>query len=1102
MRGPLWRRRLWSPRISLAKLARTVETRVSSEEQHWQRVRADGLPTRSRRWPRHRWWSALAAIVMLVVAVCLVVQVLDPLYQLLFPAEGRRWLSERLPTLWTPCAGERRAPCTTLTRFFQPLVAAALGLALFYVLNKRRVHRWYNQRAQASATALVATADPSVDRVVGRDELCEVLIERIRDPQVRCPVVLVGGVGTGKTAIVVELTRQLARRGIVPVPVRMRDARLAAELAFEELARQRFQELVDAKLFSDGSGMRIWRHLRMSNRIAVLADGLHEPFGRDEEQSEENVLREAISQAAEARLPLIVTSRPYDPLRGMRAILVGLEPLGEGAALEHGLDGTAEVMRSSWAGIAALVKAADVTDSPFFLTVIRALHRCDRLPQLSRTETGGVVRPMDRYEARWRLLDAWRAALLDGTLKRDVSRGRDDRAATLEVLSAFACLALVRGTSHLEYQDMTRYHCAEQWAILETLHDRLGDRIRSNALDHITHAFVEGAEWSIVDVRRTEAQFLHGVVQAYLGMRYLTDPKLLDRLLGRLITSRRNPEALIALTLLSRHLAAGRSERPPLTERLPITQRQEPVARLVRHLREKANSEQDLCWRFELYATAVEIDTSARRPVHADLVREIEERWEGTGAGYVPNRPANQARLQLVRRIGDAARLIVDRSRTPRPERGGRADDVDLEPDYAAFFRLASREGSYRVRLAAAREIGLGGRTAVRCLREVGGVGPREMGRSATADRRAEHLAYWEQQLRGWILPLLYQSAHQDTDETPLGPTTEITQVGGDLREWLRALEAYHPARPESHVPITSEIALAQGFRLAANIRRPLVGRTPSHRSFLVEKAERALAHSRFWYSQLVLLQALTLFSLPFDPAEPLPRREPGANPYGLVRHWLRIAGQAVRGRTPGRTHPFLTEAGRLCVRALLSRRPERYCWVDERETSSRVGSSSKVAEVRREQSLWIPDSSGWSVLTPHAQRLLADVMLLLNLADRGDLLIDREDRLTRADRADLPPCLTNDRRPLRPDRTLATSESCSPGATCLDDCPFRLCPLPAEGEPQPHELDQNFCARQADLTSPWYLLSARAPWQNVSRSQLRQFWRHMSQRQLPEWRR
>jgi hypothetical protein len=1086
----------------LAKLARTVETRVSSEEQHWQRVRADGLPTRSRRWPRHHWWTALAVVVMLVVAGCLVVEVLNPLYQLFLPAGGRRWLSERLPELWNPCGGERLAPCTTLARFFQPLIAAALGLALFYVLNKRRIHRWYNRRAQASATALVATADPSVDRVVGRDELCEVLIERIRDPQVRCPVVLVGGVGTGKTAIVVELTRQLARRGIVPVPVRMRDARLAAELTFEELARKRFQELVDAKLFSDNSGIRIWRHLRMSNRIAVLADGLHEPFGRDEEQSEENVLREAISQAAEARLPLIVTSRPYDPLRGMRAILVGLEPLCEGAALEHGLAGTLEAVHSSWAGIVALVKAADVTDSPFFLTIIRALHRCDRLPQLSRTETGGVVRPMDRYEARWQLLDAWRAALLDGTLKRDVSRNRDDRAVTLEVLSAFACLALVRGTSHLEYQEMVRGHSAEQREILGRLHARLSNRMRSDVLDHITHAFVEGAEWAIVDVHRTEAQFLHGVVQAYLGMRYLTDPKLLGRLLGNLITSRRNPEALIALTLLSRYLAAGRSDRPPLTERIPIAQRQEPVARLVRHLRETARSEQDLCWRFELYAAAVEIDTSARRPVHADLVREIEEQWEGAGGGYVPNRPANQARLQLVRRIGDAARLVVDRSRTHRTELSSRPDGAGLEPDYAAFFRLASREGSYRVRLAAAREIGLGGREAVRCLHQLGGLGPHEMPRSTTADRRSEHLAYWAQQLRGWILPLLHQSAHQDTEETPLGPTPEITQVGGDLREWLRALEAYHPARPENYFPITSEIAFAQGFRLAANIRRPLVGRTPSNRSFLVEKAERALAHSRFWYSQLVLLQALTLFSLPLDPAEPLPRREHGANPYGLVRHWLRTAGQAVRGRTPGRAHPFLMEAGRLCVRALLSRRPERYCWIDERETSSRVGSSSSVAEVRREQSLWIPDSSGWSVLTPHAQRLLADVMLLLNLADRGDLLIDREDRLTRADRADLPPCLTNDRRPLRPDRTLETSESCSPGATCLDDCPFRLCPLPAEGEPQPHELDQNFCARQADLTSPWYLLSARSPWQTVPRSQLRRFWRRMSERQLPEWRR
>ncbi|WP_416904982.1 hypothetical protein [Micromonospora echinospora] len=1110
MRGPLWRRWWWSPRIWWARTTREAETRAGHSWQRRYRAQAATMPTRSRWWLRQRWWSVVALVVLLVVVTCLVTEALLPGYRIVADLVNDHVLGGRLPDGrgvrlppgWNPCEDPNRTDCAAVSKFFAPLVAAALGLAFFYLVYQRRVHHWYKRRARLSATALVPTADPSIDRVVGRDELCEVLIERIRDPQVRCPVVLVGGVGTGKTAIAVELTRQLARRGILPVPVRMRDVEITAELDFEALAKKRFQSLVDARLFSDSSGGRIWRHLRMGNRIAVIADGLHEPFGRDEEQSEENVLREAISQATEARLPLIVTSRPYDPLRGMRAILVGLEPLCEGAALEYGLDGTPEVASSSWGQVVDLVKGADVTDSPFFLTVIRALHRCDRLPRLSRAEAAGVLRPVDRYEARWRLLDAWRDALLDGALKRDVSRSRDDRSITLEVLSAFACLALLRGVSHLDHQRVLQERSADQREVLRALRGRL-KRIRPETLDHhITHAFVEGAEWAIVDVRQSEAQFRHGIVQAYLGMCYLTDRTLLDRLLRSLSTSRRNPEALIALTLLSRHLAAERRDRPSLPGLLPVPQRQEPVARLVRHLRKTARPEKDPCWRSEMYAAAVEIDTSARRPVHAELIREIDNGWEATDVGSVPNRPVNEAKLQLVRRIGDAARLVADRSRTRRTAPGGLADGAAPEPDYTAFFRMVSREGSYRVRLAAAREIGLGGRAAVRGLRQVGGLGPREMRRSTAADRRSEHLAYWEQQLRGWILPLLYQSAHQDAEGGPLGPVPEAAQVGGDLREWLCALEAYHPARPETYFPITSEMAFAQGFRLAANIRRPLVGRTPSHRSFLVEKAERALAHSRFWYSQLVLLQALTLFSLPFDPAEPLPRQESGANPYGLVRHWLRIAGQAAQGRTPGRTHPFLLEAGRLCVRALLSRRPERFCWIDEQETSSRVGSSAAPAQVRREQSLWIPDSSGWSVLTPHAQRLLADVMLLLNLADRGDLLIDREDRLTRADRPDLPPCLASDRRPLRPDRTLTTSESCSPGATCLDDCPFRLCPLPAEGESQPHELDQNFCARQADLTSLSYLLSARSPWQNTPRAQLRQFWRRMSERRLPEWRR
>ncbi|MEV5821655.1 hypothetical protein AB0L22_21060 [Micromonospora haikouensis] len=62
--------------------------------------------------------------------------------------------------------------------------------------------------------------------------------------------------------------------------------------------------------------------------------------------------------------------------------------------------------------------------------------------------------------------------------------------------------------------------------------------------------------------------------------------------------------------------------------------------------------------------------------------------------------------------------------------------------------------------------------------------------------------------------------------------------------------------------------------------------------------------------------------------------------------------------------------------------------------------------------------------------------------------------------------------------------------------------PAAHRGERLPHEMDQNFCARQRDLATLRYIFDARAPWQNGDYVGLRRFWREMSERQLPNWRR
>ncbi|WP_036372053.1 hypothetical protein, partial [Micromonospora sp. ATCC 39149] len=96
---------------------------------------------------------------------------------------------------------------------------------------------------------------------------------------------------------------------------------------------------------------------------------------------------------------------------------------------------------------------------------------------------------------------------------------------------------------------------------------------------------------------------------------------------------------------------------------------------------------------------------------------------------------------------------------------------------------------------------------------------------------------------------------------------------------------------------------------------------------------------------------------------------------------------------------------------------------------------------------------------------------------------------------------LTIDRSALRVTLSRRQAHEVHPGSTCIDDCPFRLCPLPPKGDELPYQMDEVFCARQVDLVGHWLRPQARAGWQAVNRSDLRAFWREMSERMAPAWR-
>ncbi len=259
------------------------------------------------------------------------------------------------------------------------------------------------------------------------------------------------------------------------------------------------------------------------------------------------------------------------------------------------------------------------------------------------------------------------------------------------------------------------------------------------------------------------------------------------------------------------------------------------------------------------------------------------------------------------------------------------------------------------------------------------------------------------------------------------------------------------------------------------------------------------LKGTEYWFSQLTLIQALCLLSL----SEQSEQRagKPDTDPEAIVRHWLDVAGRDSTDRNPntgvpGQPHPFVREAAQLAVLALKTGHPQRYMWIDESGVVGQVGSrKTSAGETYRKHRLWIPPSAGWTALNGRAQQLVADVLLLLNLAERGEAPRDRERRLNRSNRHDLPPCITRYRPALGPGLTVGTARSAAPGTGCVDGCGFELCPYPPKGTQPRVEMSEAFCRRQQTLLTRASLSRRKAPWQDMRRGQLIDFWEEMADR-------
>lgn len=1108
---------------------------------------------------KSRWYylslvaTVLGALLLLFLAVtALVTLANDKTY-----GTPVRWIDQR-------CKDNSFA-CTVLQTLTMPFLTLALATVAYLSFRFTRVRRAYLRKAREEPHELVETAGGVFGKVVGRDQLCEVLMEDQRDTRFRRTHVVVGGVGTGKTALIVLLTEQLARRKALPVPLRLRTS--DTNLDFRQLAFERFSREVQGYIRSDAEAEKVWRGLCQQGRIVVLADGLEEALtGDDLAEERDSVIRLAIRRANDERLPLIITSRPHDSLRGMEASLTDLEPLSEEAALTYISSGNAweDRQRLDW-----IVEKAGIAEAPTYLQIASELHEeglLERALTARSQEEAVETRGGDRAALRHHLLDSWIAAVISGRFRPELPLGQDERRAVVHYLSALACAGLASDSCEVHFTDVVDEHNPLRPRFPEILGE-LVRRVEDSRLD-IRLAAHWGARMGLVEVGGDKVRFQHSVIQAHLGARFMNAvihphipdepteghffPAALEKpgreLLIAMVLYSRTPQGscrhggdarageeaaahggdqqwcpvsaardLLVRAACKAQMAAREdtSAEAPGTPDGPEPQGERPDARRLsgRTLHAKA---------LELYAAALEIDSVDAEPQQHLIAMRLATAWSDLRAR--DPHTLCVAKTLLVSRFGDAMRGVAQRG--------------TVVPAYLELFEIARLEPSYPIRVAIAQEIGAGGDSAFAVLQA------RLRGPETDRDQRIERSADWmldlwgaqdpetdggeqgegerpghrradgdrahtpwevrereqrrreerrkeesereeeEQQWRdntmcAWLVPLLVGSVttqrHQNTPYE-------------FLEGWVRRVGA----SDESGAPaldLTVEIALAQGFKYAANRRHRHPHARAEAREYLSGQAWDMLKRTRFWFTRLTLLHALTLWDLPDGVTVTRPAQGQGSDPEAQVRQWLALPDGEEQ-------HPFVEEAARLCVWALKTRQPERFLWIDESGVAAHVGSQTAPQGEARKHQLWIPPSTGWSTLHPRAQQLLADVLLLLNLAERGDWPKDRLRRLRHTARPDLPPCLTRDRSPLDPGRTVVRTAASLAGSNCRDDCAFELCPYPPKGlDGHRVELSEAFCRAQSSLLSRSFL-HPQAPWQRrTDVAGLRRFWERMGQR-------
>lgn len=1057
---------------------------------------------RQRWWLRQPWMPRILNSIVILLGLGLLLRALASVVSVFLPHD--------LPLLDHLGCHDPGIPCQVTNSIISTVAPLLIGPFLFVSFTLWRVRRPLLKAAKREPAQLVETAGQIIGDIVGRDDVCELLQQQLSGRKVRRPYVIVGGIGTGKTALLVRLTELLAKGGAVPVPIRVRDA--SADVDFLGLAKEKFLNQTQSSGLLASSAERAWDRLYRTGKIVVLADGLEEALANETnvDQERDHRVRSAVTHAKKLGYPLVIASREHEALSALDAALFRLEPLGPQAALGHIEDkrGAGDKRRLAW-----IIATAEVVTAPLYLQITRELRENDQLSD--ELETRGA----DRVRLRMNLAGAWVGAVIAGTLDKHPAPLSDaERKATVYQLAALACCGLAedrievaidryeeRGAPKLKAALEKAIQPTEPLTIEEIPKER--DRRESRKKPHMSQpawkvnmqvAASHGARLGLVERRGKGVRFPHGQMQAYLGS-WLIGEALKDSDFVRRAFKKPGRELLIALVMFSRRKPEPEGPSAPDCKGRSLSW-------LSKRLCRAANTPSLIgVKRIEVLTAAVEVDSVIGASNHREALGMLVACW--TQVSSWEDAPCD-AKLLAVATVGCVARRLT--SEEEKKEEGRRlaseksSVDGDVKADsskirdvdhseaefekalersvesspaygfYLQLYKICCNEPNYRIRLAAAVEIGKGGSHAFEELEDAFRANMPEDMANATKGRRKQigdpekTLSDGENRYRysaqAWLLPMLIGSGAGEEAKKLLWDWLQM--VGDVMPPWLEA-------------------ALAQGFKHAANQLPKSARDGAARRAHLVARAEGMLEKAEYWFSRLTLLHALGLWAISgklyVADDEAAPR-----DPRQVVEGWI--------GQEP---HRFVREAGRLVVTALETGHPERFIWVDESSVTTTVGSMSRPIGSDEMREMLISPSAGWLVLDREARQLVADVMILLTLAERGDRPEDWARNYDRINQDSLPDCLTVERTlHLRPTDTPGAPHRL-PGARCKDGCPVKLCPYPLKGQkPYRVELSETFCRDQRELLELLSLSTFKAAaWQNAGRSELKKFWREMERR-------